>query len=476
MLREWLGHDTRISGEVYRSGNGIAVTARAGAEEGATFTGKEEELEALLQQSAEHIYEITQPYRYANYLDRNYSPQGAAQRVAKAAAIYRKLIAGDNVVERAWAWNGLGTIASRWQSDSRLAAIYYRKALATVPDFTIGYYALSSRNNVLNQEEDDFRNSREASRLLHRSSVPDLNPSYARSSRLSADNHVLTYQGDFAAAIPVARAGAELPDDFSVLARGTFINSGFSAMVRRHDMAAVRGYQRDLGIRDIAPTFGNARYWYDMAREDWRDILALEADLRRQIASPIGKSSFRGLRGFYEQNRWAYALARARLGKVVEAEKMIAPTPGDDDQGLRVRALIAEQRGQQARADWWFARSEKHTPSLPLTDLMWGQALLKRGQPDAAIEKFTRANKLGPKYADPLEGWGEALMAKNQSHRALAKFAEAAKYAPNWGRLHLKWGQALTYAGKRDEAKTHFVRAAALDLTPAEKAELAKQP
>ena len=102
--------------------------------------------------------------------------------------------------------------------------------------------------------------------------------------------------------------------------------------------------------------------------------------------------------------------------------------------------------------------------------------MLDRKQPDAAIAKFTLSNKKGPHFADPLEGWGEALMAKNQSHQALAKFAEAEKYAPNWGRLHLKWGEALTYAGKKDEAKPQFAVAAGLDLTPGEKAELARQP
>jgi Flp pilus assembly protein TadD len=71
--------------------------------------------------------------------------------------------------------------------------------------------------------------------------------------------------------------------------------------------------------------------------------------------------------------------------------------------------------------------------------------------------------------------WGEALMARNQSHLALAKFSEAEKYAPNWGRMHLKWAEALVYAGKADEAKVHFARAARLDLTPTDKAELARQ-
>jgi tetratricopeptide (TPR) repeat protein len=139
----------------------------------------------------------------------------------------------------------------------------------------------------------------------------------------------------------------------------------------------------------------------------------------------------------------------------------------------RICALIAEQKGDHANADAWFAKSEAQTPSLPLTDLWWGQALLARGQADAAIEKFKLANQKGPHFADPLEGWGEALMAKNQSRSALEKFAEAEKYAPNWGRLHLKWGEALAFVGRKGEAAKHFARAAQLDLTPAEKSELA---
>ena len=130
-------------------------------------------------------------------------------------------------------------------------------------------------------------------------------------------------------------------------------------------------------------------------------------------------------------------------------------------------------QGQHARADWWFARADDDAPSIPFRGMPWGQALLERGQPDAAIAKFTIANKKGPHFADPLEGWGEALMAKNQSHLALAKFAEAEKYAPNWGRLHLKWGEALV-CRRVDEAKQQFAIAAALDLTPTDKAELAR--
>jgi Flp pilus assembly protein TadD len=70
--------------------------------------------------------------------------------------------------------------------------------------------------------------------------------------------------------------------------------------------------------------------------------------------------------------------------------------------------------------------------------------------------------------------WGEALMLKNRSDLALAKFEEANKYAPNWGRLHLKWGEAMLWSGRKDDARNQFAAAAGLDLSVAEKAELAR--
>ena len=80
-------------------------------------------------------------------------------------------------------------------------------------------------------------------------------------------------------------------------------------------------------------------------------------------------------------------------------------------------------------------------------------------------------------YLYQLEGKNDkALQTGDALLKALPKFAEAEKYAPNWGRLHLKWGEALVYAGKVGEAKVQFARAAALDLTPPEKAELARHP
>jgi len=121
-----------------------------------------------------------------------------------------------------------------------------------------------------------------------------------------------------------------------------------------------------------------------------------------------------------------------------------------------------------------FARAIDGQKSIPMAYSYWGQALMERGDLDGAIAKFALANQRGPHFADPMEMWGEALMVKTQSHLAPVKFEEADKYAPNWGRLHLKWGEALGYAGKKDEARAQHQKALTLNLTAAEKAELAR--
>jgi tetratricopeptide (TPR) repeat protein len=168
------------------------------------------------------------------------------------------------------------------------------------------------------------------------------------------------------------------------------------------------------------------------------------------------------------------ALAKAKTGDSAGAEAIIATTPGDCYDCVRLRGVIAAEARQWGRADWWFARAVHDGPWLPFAETDWGQSLLARGQPDTAIAKFTIANQKDPHIADPLEGWGEALMARNQSQLAVIKFAEAEKYAPNWGRLHLKWGEALGCVGKKDEARAQYQKASTQDLTAAEKAELAR--
>jgi tetratricopeptide (TPR) repeat protein len=166
------------------------------------------------------------------------------------------------------------------------------------------------------------------------------------------------------------------------------------------------------------------------------------------------------------------AYAKARLGDMAGAQALIATTPLDSDDALRMRGRIAVVAKDWAAADRWFEAATRQSPSIPFAYLDWGQALLAKGDLDGAIAKAQQAHRLTPHFADPLELWGEALMTKGDLGGAASKFAEAIKYAPNWGRLHLKWAEALAKAGKPDEARSHRQTAASLDLTAAERAEL----
>jgi tetratricopeptide (TPR) repeat protein len=274
--------------------------------------------------------------------------------------------------------------------------------------------------------------------------------------------------------------GEYIPSVANIIRSGTggsfsgLANGLARAEIGVHDLKAARAvsldHDRQFQSADSV-AFNKIRLGMDLADadENWPAVVADAASLNPLLK---GRTGFRDRYLLTVAPVQAYA--EARLGRFRSAEALIATTPGDCDECMLQRARIAEIEGQHARADWWFARAIHDAPSIPLMYSTWGQALLERGQPDAAIAQFKLANEKGPRFADPLEGWGEGLMAKSQSHLALAKFAEAEKYAPNWGRLHLKWGEALVYAGHADEAKAQFSRAAQLDLTPSEKSELAR--
>ena len=339
-MRQWLGHDINISGEVYHTESGIAVTARAG-DKGATFTGAESELDGLVQKAAEHVFETTQPYRYGNYLDRNYDPVGLKDRVARASAIYRKLIAGDDPVERAWAWNGPGTIEFNFNGNEREAVADYLKAIASTPDFTIGYFAIAARYLVIDDKEKELAAYQTAAKLLHRPSVPELNQSYLINARADADGLLAELTAEYAKGIPIAQAGAQLPNTYSVLARGNFWAEATLFLVRLHELSAARAYLHSLGVSRIVNRF--YRLEYDALTGDWSGIAADESALRTTVAQTVGVFGVGAIRAdAYESSRQYFALAKAKLGDTEGAEAVIAH---DGGRLLRLPADARRYRG-----------------------------------------------------------------------------------------------------------------------------------
>jgi tetratricopeptide (TPR) repeat protein len=463
-LREWLGHDTHITGELWRTQTGVAISARAGGDSGEVVTGTEADLDNMIQKAAENVYRVTQPYRYANYLDRFYQdagpvPEDAKARVDKADAIYRRLTYDPNPVERAWAWNGLGTQAWSARGDIAAGNEYYRKSLLERPDFGIALSALS-------QWSWDYGHWGEALAVAahYHEVLPDSATGKILLARYTAD--IAEMQRTAALALANARtpAAASIPKLYLTIAAAQLHDTRNARILHNACAQSASHFER----------FTCAKQWpYSLAQtEEWRTLTTEEPQAENAIRnSGIGWDSHTE---FVRAMRPLLALAKAHLGDVGGAETLIATSPLDCDLCNDIRGQIAGMAGRAKQSDAWFARVIAAAPSVPVAYADWGQTLLTRGEPDAAIEKFKLANQKGPHFADPLEGWGEALMAKSQSHLALAKFAEANKYAPNWGRLHLKWGEALAYAGKKDEATAQFARAAQLDLSASDKIELAK--
>jgi tetratricopeptide (TPR) repeat protein len=474
-MRRWLGRETHVSGEVIRTPAGIVISARTDGSSVAAFKGSESDLDLLIGQSAEQIYSITQPDRYARYLI--FPRAGLARpRFGDARAVLNQMADNGVPSDKPWAWFGLAILA-RYQKDYSTAHTAYQNAIIDNPSIALPMSGLAETEVELGHPEIALADAQKAEPLLDRDSVDQVNPNFVAPARTRNRSTIAFLKGDYQRAAELARAGAQVAHPTSLAGHWTFEDLAIRDASLLHDEKGLRAYWTILAPPDAQVDKEQRMVVNLLARGELGQFQAVIASAPEveQSASSLGES-FIVRDTFERQLHPMLALAKAKTGDLAGARALIEASPLDCYDCVRIRGLIAEEAGQPALADQWFARAVHDAPSIPRAYANWGTALLGRGQPDAAIEKFKLANQKGPHFADPLEGWGEALMAKNQSHLALAKFAQAEKYAPNWGRLHLKWGEALYYAGKRDEAQKQIARAAALDLTPTEKAELSRFP
>jgi tetratricopeptide (TPR) repeat protein len=467
MLVMWFGHQSHITGEVYRTKDGLAVSVRASGDGGDTVTGTEDNIDALAQAAAEKIYARTQPYRYAIFL----SFHG---KTAESLATLQHLVAtAPSPIEQGWDHVGISTLTN-FTGDARGAIPDQRRAAEIIPGFALPLSNLDYLNAAIGHDEEALASAREAVRLL-----PD-DPNIVERARAitleGEEADVAEYVGDYEDALRHERAGIVLPD-YSGVVESMRENSGL-VLARMHDIPEAREVARDLP-ETPDPFTKDARQELDfsLAYEAgaWRTVVTGGAVLSAAYDAAARAHAFNPTLFQYppDTTLWPYmAWAKAELGDEAGAAQLISRTRLDCYLCLRVRARLAVRDGDVRKANTWFAQATAFAPSVPFAWSEWGEMLLRKGDLDGAIAKFTIANQKGPHFADPLELWGEALIAKNRSDLALAKLEEAAKYAPNWGRLHLKWGEALLWSGDKDGARKQFQVASGLDLTAAERSEL----
>jgi tetratricopeptide (TPR) repeat protein len=464
-LRQWLGHQTRVSGELLRSPTGFSLTVRAAGSEGQTVQGSDTDLDGLMGLGAEAVYRQTQPYRYGVYL------RGRG-RTAEAMPVFAQLAASGPPGERSWGYVGLGN-AVRILKGPDQALVLMRTAARMTPAMYSARQNIGDIEGELGQLEASLADRRAALKLLDAPGNGSVLKELVATTRDRMQSSIDMETGDYSAAVRrrtsvVAFGKQAYLGSVSALLVG--------ADVGAHDLTAAQSALRLEDESSISPgrsTWDNIRAAMQIAsaREDWPAVLAGQAQADQLLVQWPGLE-----KEMLTRAGPMVAHAKAMMGDLPDAEVLIASTPADCDSCLRERGKLAAMRREWSAAELWFAEAARRAPSIPFAYTDWGQMLLARGDVDGAIAKLQIAHQKGPYFADPLELWGEALMRKGDFAGASAKFAEADRYAPRWGHNHLRWSQALARQGRADEAQAQRIMAAAMDLSAQDQAELARAP
>jgi tetratricopeptide (TPR) repeat protein len=460
-LREWLGSQTRISGDVVRTPSGLAVTAHAGEVAGRRFEGAETDIDKLVGEAAEAIYAETQRYRYATYLNTH-------GHQAEALAAFQRLARQGSAEDQPWAYGGWSA-ALLQQGDLEGAANVVREGQRRGLALDA-----STLNNLSIAENGLGRVDGLAAARAVRAEVERTGRGF---DRLSKDTALLNIEGVIAARLGDYRTEIDLfrqrPDITlegrqgatqvsNLLARGLIADHDVSAGLRLSDPSNA-GVLSDLRLGIVIEADMMRGAW---ALGDWPDVAARgEKVLAATASDPRTRQAF-------GEGAAALAVGYARLGRLADAQALVGRTPLDCGVCLEARGWVAELAGDHATADRWFRELDRAEGDMPMGDTAWGAALLHRGDVDGAIAKLEEAHRKGPHFADPLDLWGEALLRKGDLAGAVAKFAEADPYAPRWGRNHMLWGEALMLSGRYREARAQYEAANGMDLSKPDRAAL----
>jgi tetratricopeptide (TPR) repeat protein len=473
LLRERLGHVSHVTGEVVATPTGIALTARMGDAPPKTFSGPVTAFDDLARQAAEAVYRDSQPYRYAEYLE-------SAGRWDEAFKVIADLATNGPTGERGWAYAKWALMDLTDHGDP--AAALRHAALGRSPgkgSDIIDQIAIVNTGVWTGDEEADLTWSRVLARDAQKR-LPDTSEVFYVSNKVLARAWLSYLEGDYRGSTEWwVRTNSDT--DFGGWALGPLMVATTNA--QGHDLAAARQAMAripDMAETDLAWNIAIGAfpalpgYWYHAQLGQWPQALAEVQRLDAVLEAEKAKKPVYVL--MQQVASWPLeALALARTGDVAAAQALIGKTPLSCYPCLRVRGLIAAEGHDWPAAERWFAAAVRRSPSTPLAYAEWGRMRVDKGDPDGAIAVLRTAAAKGPRFADPPQIWGEALLAKGDAAGAARKFAEAAKLAPRWGRNRLKAGEALAKLGQAEAARAELGRAAALDLTAAERTELAAQ-
>jgi tetratricopeptide (TPR) repeat protein len=460
-LRQWLGSETRISGEVVRTPAGLAVTARAGDAPGRRFEGPEADIDKLIGQAAEAVYQQTQPYRYAVYL-------ASSGRQAEAIAAYARLAGSGPPDERAWAYAGW---ASTLFQDGRFgeAIPAAEAAIRLNPRLAPAYLALNGSLQWVDRLEDHLVWGRRELALLKSGRAVGLPPAEAANRILQRQFVDAIALGDYRRAAQLGRGLEPLDVEGRAGPGASYVpyDSEMTTLAADHDVTGSRAFGA-LHPQDANPKDPGVLLAQEGTLDRWNGLAVVADRLLRNPASLNEPLRFLKTQLYLARVATVYA----HVGRFADAEAVLQTTPPDCYECLLARGFLAAKKRDWPAADRWYGEAARQGPSLPFAHSDWGQALLWKGDLDGAISKLAEAHRRSPHFADPLELWGEALMARRDYAGAIARFAEADKDAPRWGRNHMRWGEALMLSGRYADARRQYEAANGMDLSKPDRAAL----
>lgn len=474
-LTRWLSQETFVNGGLSKTRDGLELVIRTSDSESVRSRGGSDQPEALVRQAAEQFYRQTQPYRYSRYLESMGQglPPGPAQQALydRSRAILTELLDSPSETERLWAYTGLSVARDTSLRDS----IRFLEAAAEIdPDHPNIRGNLGTIHLSLGHSEVALGYGRSVAALW---SNPrnQVKVSEDRRQRLplvwAAQRASLQADWREAANLYARALSSGQPGG------GNLRDVRMAALIALHEPSALsqlieQQRLKAAGRADVKDSLLSLRALAAASQDRWvqaRTALeTFEADV-----SPTLDHRAKDERISSIWPRLAYA--RARTGDLAGAQALINATPLDCYLCVRERARIAELAGDRAAADRWSAEALRQGPSLPLAFAERGQMLAARGDLAGAMTFYKEAIERAPRWADPQKDWGDALMAQGDTAGAIAKYRAAAERAPKWGALHLAWGRALEARGRHDQALEKYVEAARLDLSDADRAEVARR-
>ena len=457
VLVEWLGRQTRIGGEIYRTPEGLVLAARTGTAAASVHVGESEaDLPAMVQAAAEAVYADTQPYRYAIYVSR----QGAPDDKARSRQLLEALARTGDKDDRMWAHSGL-SVSYRMEGDFRRAVLAANDALAIEPAFPTAYMNRSSALSLMGQDELSLQDALRTIEALEGAGGRFVAGEGRESLLETAITEVAYFRQDHAGAIA---SYTRVPDE----ALGMYL---LDARVRLHDTTD-NATMLEQAMHDMPPVAPyDAMFASDLvslaaryasARGDWVGAHGLLTGFDETLLPP----GMRAVRRVAADPLAARAAARA--GNMQVARALVEGMPAGCYECTWTRGFVAAVAGEHAASDRAFAEAVREGPSLPAAHAHWGKAKLARGDTAGAIDQFRLAHRKGPAWADPLKAWGDALMHQGDAKGALRRYTEAAERAPRWGALHIAWGEALQQSGDETAAREKFLLASMLGMSPAD--------